>query len=113
ELYADRTQRHAADRKRWKRAWIASWAAYAVANALDARSSMGKMEANPLLQNPDGTFASGKAAGIKAGAGAAMFGMQLWMIRKHPEKNLYKGFTVVNSAAAGGLSAVAALNSAR
>jgi hypothetical protein len=39
--------------------------------------------------------------------------MQLWMIHKKPEKNLYKSFTVVNGAAAGALGAVAASNSTK
>jgi hypothetical protein len=113
QLYTLRTDVEVAGRKRWKRAWIASWAAYAAANILDAKSSSGKMEANPFLQNADGTFNSGRAAGLKAGAGGALLGMQLWMIRKHPEKNLYKSFTVVNGAAAGALGAVAASNSTK
>jgi hypothetical protein len=113
QLYTLRANVNTASRKHWKRAWIASWAAYAVANILDAKSSAGKMEANPLLQKADGTFNSGRAAGLKAGAGGALLGMQLWMIRQKPEKNLYKGFTVVNGAAAGGLGAVAILNSTK
>ena len=113
QLYTLRTDVEVASRKRWKRAWIASWAAYAAANILDAKSSAGKMEANPFLQNADGTFNSGRATGLKAGAGGALLGMQLWMLHKHPEKNLYKGFTIVNGAAAGGLSAVAVSNSTK
>lgn len=113
QLYTLRTDVDLASRKRWKRAWIASWAAYAAANILDAKSSAGKMEANPFLQNSDGTFNSGRATGLKAGAGGALLGMQLWMIHKKPEKNLYKGFTIVNSAAAGGLGAVAVSNSTK
>lgn len=113
QLYTLRTDVDAAGRKRWKRVWIASWAAYAVANVLDAKSSAGKMEANPFLQNADGTFNSSRAAGIKAGAGAGLLGMQLWMIHKKPEKNLYKSFSIVNSAVAGGLGAVAVSNSTK
>lgn len=113
QLYTLRTDVDVASRKRWKRVWIASWAAYAVANILDAKSSAGKMEANPLLQNADGTFNSGRATGLKAGAGAGLLGMQLWMIRKNPEKNLYKSFSIVNSAVAGGLGAVAVSNSTK
>jgi hypothetical protein len=113
QLYTLRTEVNVPSRKRWKRVWIASWAAYAVANILDAKSSAGKMEANPFLQNADGTFNSGRAAGLKAGAGGALLGMQLWMIHKKPEKNLYKSFTVVNGAAAGALGAVAASNSTK
>ncbi len=100
-------------RRRWKRVWIASWAAFAVANVLDSRSSAGKLEANPFLRRPDGTFATGRATALKAGAGVGLFAYQAWAVRKSPEKNLYKGFTVVNSAAAGGLAVIAARNSTR
>jgi hypothetical protein len=113
QLYTLRTDVNYVSRKRWKRAWIASWAAYAAANILDAKSSAGKMEANPFLRNADGTFNTGRAAGLKAGAGGALLGMQLWMIHKSLEKNLYKGFTIVNGAAAGALGAVAYSNSTK
>lgn len=113
QLYTLRTDADSEGRKRWRRAWIASWAAYAAANVFDAKSSAGKMEANPFLQNPDGTFNSGRAAGLKAGAGGALLGMQLWMIHKRPEKNFYKSFTLVNGAAAGALGAVAYSNSTK
>ena len=33
--------------KRWKKAWIASWIAFAAVNLLDAHSSVGKRELNP------------------------------------------------------------------
>lgn len=113
QLYSIRTDVDQRSRRRWKRVWIASWVAFAAANVLDAHSSQGKLEANPLLRNSDGTFASGRATGLKAGMGAGLLGMQLWMIHKKPEKNLYKGFSLVNSAAAGALSAVAASNSTK
>ncbi len=113
QLYTLRTDAVVAKRKKWKKAWIASWAAFAVANVLDMGTSQGKYEANPLLRRSDGTFASGRAAGIKIGTGAALLGTQLWLIHKKPEKNLYKGFTFANSAAAGGLAAVAASNSTK
>jgi hypothetical protein len=113
QLYTLRTDVEQNSRRRWKRAWIASWVAFAAANILDTRSSQGKYEANPLLRNSDGTFASGRATGLKAGVGAALFGTQLWMIHKKPEKNLYKGFSMVNGAAAGALSAVAVSNSTK
>ncbi len=111
QLYSVAAAGKIESRKRWKRAWIASWAAFAVANLLDANSSSGKLEANPLLRGSDGTFSSGRATAIKAGAGIGLFAYQAWAIHKAPEKNLYKGFTVVNSAAAGGLAAIAARNS--
>ena len=42
--------------KRWKKAWIASWVAFAAVNLLDAHSSIGKRELNPLLSNSQGRF---------------------------------------------------------
>lgn len=113
QLYSIRTNVEQRSRRRWKRAWIASWVAFAAANVLDAHSSQGKHEANPLLRNSDGTLASGRATGLKAGMGAGLLGMQLWMIHKKPEKNLYKSFSYVNGAAAGALGAVAASNSTK
>ena len=113
QLYMAATGQKIESRKRWKRAWIASWAAFAVANVLDARSSAGKLEANPLLRGSDGTFATGRATAIKAGAGVGLFAYQAWAISKSPEKNLYKGFTLVNSATAGGLTAIAVRNSSK
>ena len=113
QLYSVRSDVEQQSRRRWKRVWIASWVAFAAANVLDTRSSQGKFEANPLLRNSDGTFASGRAAGLKAGMAAGLLGMQLWMIRKKPEKNLYKGFSIMNGAAAGALGAVAASNSTK
>ena len=113
QLYMAATGQKLESRKRWKRAWIASWAAFAVANVLDARSSAGKLEANPFLRASDGTFATGRATAIKVGAGVGLFAYQSWAIRKSPQKNLYKGFTVVNSATAGGLTAIAVRNSGK
>lgn len=113
QLYSIRTDVQQNSRRRWRKTWIASWVAFAAANVLDAHSSQGKFEANPLLRNADGTFASGRATGLKAGMGAGLLGMQLWMIHKKPEKNLYKGFSLVNGAAAGALGAVAASNSTK
>ena len=113
QLYTLRTDVEQNSRRRWKRDWIASWVAFAAANILDARSSQGKYEANPLLRNSDGAFASGRATGLKIGVGTALLGTQLWMIHKKPEKNLYKGFSMVNGAAAGALSVVAVSNSTK
>ena len=51
QLYTLRTDVEQNSRSRWRKAWIASWVAFAAANILDARSSQGKYEANPLLRN--------------------------------------------------------------
>ena len=97
-------------KKRWKKAWIASWIAFAAVNLLDAHSSMGRRELNPLLRNADGTFSGRKAAMIKAAVGGGFFAFQWWTQRRNPRANHYKAFTIANSAAAAGLGAVAMRN---
>ena len=97
-------------RRRWKKAWIASWVAFAAVNALDTHSSLGRREANPLLRDADGRFAAGRATAIKGGVGAGLFLWQLRQIRSNPEKNYYKSFTFMTGAAAGALGGVAAHN---
>ncbi len=97
-------------KKRWKKAWIASWIAFAAVNLLDAHSSMGRRELNPLLRNADGTFSGGKAAVIKAAVGGGFFAFQWWTQRRNPEANHYKAFTIANSAAAASFGVVAIRN---
>jgi hypothetical protein len=97
-------------RRRWRKAWIGSVAAFAVANVLDLHSSAGKMELNPLLRSADGQFSVGRAAALKGGIGAGFVALQGWMIHRNPEKNYYKHFTFANAAAAGGLGALAVRN---
>ncbi len=106
-----RSEEHAqpAGRK-WKKAWIASWVAFAVVNALDAHSSQGRREANPLLRGNNGQFSNGKAALIKGALGGGFFAWQVWTARKHPEVNYYKTFTLSNTAVTGGLGLIAARN---
>jgi hypothetical protein len=97
-------------RGRWRKAWIASVAAFAAANAFDLDSSAGKMELNPLLRGSDGRFSVGRAAAMKGGIGAGFVAFQGWMIHRNPEKNYYKHFTFANAAASGGLGALAVRN---
>ena len=97
-------------RRRWRKAWLGSVAAFALANVFDLHSSHGKMELNPLLRTSDGRFSTGRAAAVKGGIGAGFIALQAWMIRKSPEKNLYKHFTFANAAASGGLGALAVRN---
>ena len=92
----------------WKRAWIASWVAFAVINALDAHSSAGRVEANPLLRNANGTFSGKRAALLKSGAGAGFLAVQWWVGRENPEH--YRVFTIANTALDGGLAAIVVRN---
>ncbi len=97
-------------RRRWRKAWLGSVAAFAVANVFDLHSSHGKMELNPLLRGGDGRFSTSRALALKGGIGAGFVAFQGWMIHRSPDKNLYKHFTFANTAAAGGLGALAVRN---
>jgi hypothetical protein len=57
------------DTKRgWKSAWKVSIALFGAANVLDARSSAGHNEANPLLRNGQGRLSVGRWAEIRSAA---------------------------------------------
>ena len=99
-----------AARGRWKRRWIGSWIALAAVNAVDVSSSVGRTEANPLYRNSTGRFDVGKAILIKSAIGAAIFTTQWLTSRSQIKKNLYKPFTIVNTAGAGALAGAAAHN---
>lgn len=107
---ADPTQNELAARKRWRRSWLASWAAFAAVNIIDVHSSMGKGELNPLLRSSDGSFSTRKAGLFKAGLGGGFLAFQGWMIKKNPDRNLYKPFTIANFGATGAMGAVAVRN---
>ena len=96
--------------KRWKKAWIASWVAFAAVNLLDAHSSAGKRELNPLLSNGQGRFSARKAAMIKSAVGGGFFAVQWWMARKNRDADYYRTFTIANSAMTAGLGTVAVHN---
>ena len=97
-------------RRKWKKAWIASWVAFAAVSALDAHSSQGRREANPLLRNSDGRFSNRKASLFKAALGGGFFAFQWWTAKKNPEVNHYRAFTLTNTAVTAGLGAVAVRN---
>ena len=92
--------------KRWKKAWIA----FAAVNLLDAHSSAGKRELNPLLSNSQGRFSARKAALIKSAVGGGFFAVQWWMARKNRDADYYRTFTIANSAMTAGLGTVAVHN---
>jgi hypothetical protein len=81
----------------WKKRWIASAAALAGATLLDAWSSMGHYEANPLLRNSNGQFAPARAMAIKAGATTSTLLLQALLARTRPQ--LYKPCSLANTAA--------------
>ena len=101
-------ERQRSKQRCWKKAWIASWVAFAVINALDAHSSAGRAEANPLLRNANGTFSGTRAALLKSGAGAGFLAVQWWVGRRNPEH--YRMFTITNTALNTGLAAIVVRN---
>ncbi len=82
-----------------KKLWWASVAALAAASVLDARSSWGRQELNPLLQGPNGRF-SARSIEIKSALVGAGIAVQWIALRRHSQK-LEKPFGFVNLAAAG------------
>ncbi|HYM12563.1 MAG TPA: hypothetical protein VEU62_17635 [Bryobacterales bacterium] len=97
-------------RARWKKRWIATWLAIAALNTLDIQSSRGHGEANPLLRDPSGRFSAGKAMLLKSAIGGGLFATEWWIARRNPRQDYYKPFTVLNTAAAGGLVGVVVHN---
>jgi|GEM_PF-3154337 len=88
------------------RVWIASMLAAAGASSLDAATSWGKTEGNPLLASSNGTFGA-RGASLKIGIAAALIVPQI-LLRKHQE--LKKVFAIGNFGEAAFFSAVAVHN---
>ena len=63
--------------------WQLSLAPLVASQALDASSSYGMRELNPLLTSPNGGFEA-KALSIKLGMTAAAVGVEYLIVRKHP-----------------------------
>jgi len=85
--------------------WIASVFALVGANVLDARSSWGKLEANPVLADPDGRFGL-RSIGIKSAMIGAAVGLQQRIGRARSRRVL----AIENFCFAGADAAVAARN---
>ncbi len=95
------------DNATWKRRWVVSLAPLVGSQVLDAHSSWGHRELNPLLADANGGFGM-KAAGIKFGAVAAAAGVEYVLVKKYPRAA--KFFTIVNVASAGVTSSLAVHN---
>jgi hypothetical protein len=65
------------------RSWKISLIPLVASQGLDASSSWGMRELNPVLADRNGAF-SGKAAGVKFGAVGAFIGIEYLVIRKYP-----------------------------
>jgi hypothetical protein len=96
-----------ADRpSRWRAVWHVSQVMLAGADAADAASSWGKIEANPLVRSGQ-TFSYGSLA-IKLAALSAGMAAQHYILRKAPNKTPL--FATANLAAAVALGVVAEHN---
>ena len=86
--------------------WKISIATMLASTVLDAGSSMGKHEANPLLRSSDGTFGS-KGIAIKASLAGLTLAPQIGLRKRH---DLRKAFTIANFIDTGIFTAVSAHN---
>lgn len=84
--------------------WKWSVASLVASNTLDAVSSYGLREGNPLL----GTRFNGTSLAIKSGLTAGQIVAQYFVLKRHPEKRRLAA--IINFAVAGGLGVVAAHN---
>ena len=92
---------------KWKKQWAISLAPLFASESLDAASSYGMRELNPVLASPDGGF-GGKATGVKFGVIGALTGVEYILIRKYPRSA--KFFSIVNWTTAGATTGLAAHN---
>src|SRR5438552_3649357 len=65
------------------RAWKISLAPLVASQALDATSSYGMRELNPLLADPNGGFGM-KATSIKLGVTGVLVGVEYLIVKKYP-----------------------------
>lgn len=95
-------------KRNWHRKWIVSAVALTAAHLLDAFSSRGAPEVNPLMRNAQGRFSVGRAFAWKSAASGSMLGVEALLIRKNPETA--KSAAIVNFVAAGAVAGVAFRN---
>jgi hypothetical protein len=100
-------ERSSASNAKWRRQWSISLAPLFASQALDAASSYGMRELNPLLASPDGGFGM-KATSLKFGVIGALATTEYFLVRKYPRSA--KVFTIVNWTTAGATSALAVHN---
>lgn len=87
--------------------WKVSAVALAVATSVDAHSSWGRVEANPVLAGPNGRFGS-QGVALKALITGGVLGAQYMMMKNHPKAEKYGAWT--NFVLAGALGSAAAYN---
>lgn len=95
------------ERKGLGKLWWASVAAVVAGSAVDAHSSWGRQELNPLLRGANGEFGM-KAVAIKAAIAGGVVGAQYLMLRKNPHAARYAA--IANFSMAGAFAGVAVYN---
>ena len=101
---------HGQTKRPWKKTWIVSVGALIAVNVLDARSSVGGYETNPLLRDSQGRFNTRRTVMIKSAASGGMLVIQMVLHRRMPEQSLEKPSAVVNFAAAAAVGTTAFRN---
>jgi len=91
----------------WRRRWAISLVPLFASQALDATSSHGMRELNPLLASANGGFGT-KAAVLKFGVVGALAGTEYFLVKTHPASA--KFFTIVNWFTSGATAGLAAHN---
>ena len=91
----------------WNKRWKISLAPLVASQSLDAASSYGMRELNPVLAGPDGAF-GGKATALKFGVAGGLLGVEYILVRKFPRSARF--FTIVNWTTAGATTGLAIHN---
>jgi hypothetical protein len=91
----------------WHKRWLISLAPLVVSQSLDASSSWGLRELNPVLAGSDGRFGM-KATAIKFGVIGGLMGAEYLLVKKFPASA--KFFTMANYATAGITTGIAVHN---
>ena len=96
-------------RTRSRKQWVLSAVALVAANILDARSSIGRQELNPLLRNGRGEFSCGRAVAMKSAGLGGVLVVEALLMRTRPE--LARTSSIVNFVSAGAVTAAVVNNS--
>lgn len=95
---------------KWKKIWAVSAGILAATHVADVVSSRGMPESNPLLRDGRGQFDVRRGVLIKVAASGALLTLQGMLVKREPDRNLYKPFAVINLGAAGAVGAAAIHN---
>jgi hypothetical protein len=100
----------AEEKTKARRLWKISVLALVAANALDFASSRGRMEANPLMRTPNGSFSWQRGLMVKTSVSAVTITMQMLMMRKSRDASGERAAAIVNLGSAAAIGGIAAHN---